>query len=645
MSQFRRAFASKLVEHEGTQAQNWAISTKRNEMGVGLESIRYGIDVKGNFANLLEAQKWIDTKLGLDWSDPNVRKMSRSRVQAAVAPQVESAVKGFLASNDPYRAEVVLQEAFQAGAIDGNANTRIAGTIAEYVSTKNIQVSGDNVASSFVMDTLASTQVYEALPAEKRREWSDYFTEDGMQKPDADYSNPFGLKSYGQSAMNNAIAKFGTVESAQYALSFDSPQRLEAALKAIGHDNPTQTEWEAQMSDEEKARHTRMAKAYRTSVRAGNKTPTDNEILSRVKTLYPELSEEERYKAAQRAKEQIDVKTARESAERDSTMWQINQALDAGGPIDMTQFNLTNFTGEERSALDELVAKRVKGADYGDDVLYGQLMDDPAGLAAMTDTQFLLLQRRLSRDQFVQVSSRREALRTKGLPKDKVEFEKIDNAFRSLDVLRGNDMKWLSGTDEASKRRKNMFRQLMYDEMRRFILQNGTKDYVPSQEDYNKVVLSTISRIQATDPGWFFRDEYLSAGQLEGKNIPNKLRLMVARTTGRNESNMSDEEVIYGLLKMDLNPFSPMPRNAISETDRLAIEELYAKATGSTQPPSDAIVRQLFIAQQLGLPNRIRLLTGQPVGVQPVSGTRTAERAQANPWGVAYEPSGAFADR
>lgn len=641
MSAFRRAFASALVRHEADQAHAWAVATKQDEQSVALSGIEYRTtSPKDGYRQALDAQRWLDEDAGRSWRDPNVRKASTLAVQTATGKRVESAVKGFLETGDTYRAEDFLQEAAAEGIIDGNSNTRIANLISEYKSKRDVQVAGDNVASSFAIDSTASAQLYDAQEPERRRAWADYYTEADLQKPEEGYKNPVGLRSFGASAMNNAIAQYGSVEAAQYALSFESPERLETALKAMGR-NFTAASWEAQMTPAEKARHTRIKKSYDTSVRAGAKTPTDAEILARVNELYPQATFEQRVKMTEQAKSQLAVKQAAINAERDATMWQINNALNSGGPVDWTKYALNTFSGEQRTAIDKLREKRSKGEDYGDDVLFGRLFDDPVTLAGMTDTDFLLLQGRLSRSQFAALSSRRQELQKGGVPQDKVETEKLEQAFNSLEVLRGDDMAWLTDTSPAAKRRKNLFTVLCREQVSRYIRQNSTKGELPDQAKYNEIVLGLMNRIQARDSSWFFKDSYLTAGELKASNIPAPLKRMVAYTQGVAEDNLSDDALVYGLIEIDTNPLKDVPREAITETERESLRALYEDATGKSNP-SEAIIRQLFIAKYLGLDARMRGLTGQDMGLRPRPGSATAARMSAGAYDSSYMSVGDY---
>ena len=640
MSAFRRSFASLLVQHEAQQAHAWAISTKQSEQAVAYQNIRFDNDMLGSYKQALAVQRWLDEDAGKSWKDPNVRKVSTLAVQAMAGQQVEIAVNGYLENGDSYRAEQILKAAAAEGIIDGNSNTRIATKISEYNNARDVQVAGDNVASSFAMDSTASAQLYDALAPDSRTMWADYFTEADLQKPEEGYKNPVGLRSFGSSAMNNAIARFGSVEAAQYALSFDSPERLETAIKAMGRDF-TAASWEAQMTPAEKARHSRIAKSYETSVRKGAKTPGDAEILARVNELYPRATFEQRVKMTEQAKSQLAVKQAAINAERDATAWQINNALNAGGPIDWTKYPLNVFSGDQRAGFDKLREKRSRGEDYGDDILFGRLMDDPTTLAGMTDTNFILLQGRLSRAQFTALSSRRQELQTGGVPQDKVETDKIEQSFNSLAVLRGDDMTWLTDTSPAAKRRKNLFTVLCREQVSRYIRQNSTKGELPDQAKYNEIVLGLMNRIQARDSSWFFKDSYLTAGELKASNIPAPLKRMVAYTQGVAEDNLSADALVYGLIELDPNPPKDVPREAITETERESLRALYEDATGKSNP-SEAIIRQLFIAKYLGLDARMRGYMGQDMGLRPRPGSATAARMSAGAYDSSYMSVGDY---
>ena len=633
MSRVRRSFSARLSEHEGTQYRAWVNDTHKTAITSEGLNIANGTDVTGSWKRMNEHAREIASFNGMDWNDKNVRRVTQEGLRVEVGKAVAQAVDTWLSRGHPESAEAIIAEANRAGAINGDTLAVLSNKIGIYMDARDVKAGSASAVSAITSEVSpigqGTTIVFTGLNPEEQTAWRDAFLEEGSYLRGAASeanANPLLVEDANRAAFNAAVTKYGSVEAAIIAVSFSGPKALADAEKKLSESGQSVTPEALRdlLSPEEREKQERLTKAYRTSLDAAQTTPTLGRFLDTVRKQHPEWSDEKIMRTAATAQKDYDTRTKFMDEFNRSAVESLIRDIDAGRQIDLSQYQLDNLSGRQRYLLELMVQRGVDPQASGDWELYRQLMDSPNTLSSLGETDALLLRAQLSPTQFYEVYSRRQQLLSGGVPEGQVNMEWLDRAVERYAMGNVEFQEKLHSTKDEDKLQISVLKSTLYNRIAALIRQTTTNKAPLSFDDYVNAAEASLGGIVGLQDNRFMADRWIRLSDLKGEEVPGSLRRSIAISIGKREDDIPESswpyyvaQAAYGDLK-----FAP---NAISTAERQRLIQLYTTANGRS--PSEELLAQLYLADQLG--NSLvknGLTTGDP-GRRAAPGTTTATRA------------------
>lgn len=587
MSNFDNHFTSVLANHEGKEARAHRTTVRKDTIGVAVEQIASGADPVANFGVILEQFKQDADDNGRDLSAPETKAWIRRSAQNDAGAAIEQSVASYVFQNDFTRAQDVIRRAGGAGIITPDKTTQLATKVTQAFELYRIDSVGNLVGQQADDRWRPSTMVASSVPKDSLR-WAK--TASGATTE--------------HDAMEHYMSEYGTAEGAIAALSFSSPERLTEAEGKMLADGGVQSpaRFVDYMTPSEKAAYTTALKKYRTSpekIRPLNIT----DALAMVQKQFPEETFEVQYKMATKAVETAGMRELQRETVNASQLTQLFEDADSGVQIDAANYDLSGLYGPRRVMADRFIARVQLGeTDVPDDKLYEELFSNPQRLAAMSETDFLLLRANLSDTQFAEISARRMELQG-GIPKE-VKPRMIDTA---LDYCRGQISGWEDAWKDPTKR--SVLSSMLYEHISLLSAQVATKDNPLSQDIVNQEAYRFFDQVISVDPGFVSADRKVRRFDvLDAKSIPQAVKRFIEVCQSKREGELSDGAYVMWLNRYMTRPTFSLPEQAIPQVTRERLERNYREATGRT--PSANTLKELFFADAFGNTDWLNALQG-----------------------------------
>lgn len=680
---YRSSFYGQLLGHEGSEGQKYAVTSYRTKADVASDQISRGQNLTGAFKDLKDSLTRIADLEGKNVNDKTVKADIHAKAQSAFFQSFKLHIDSLLAEGKVDVAMEAAKAAVSEGTLDGNSYNAIQVLLKDSYDKFIAKGVADRTVARIEEDSTASGALWAAAAGEGV---SDDVIDTALGKDHPLYGQGAEKdagrtkeesrevrRQRGMKATDRLIVGCGGVLNATYFLALGSEARAEevrkAWEKANGELDPadqrplasfTWADAEKFMTPEEKAKQKRIAKSYNYELNRQTDLGVQD-FYRHAKLANPNASEDVLISATAQAKTIYDTKKVARMVKQDSAMAEIANRFSTGD-MDLTGVDMTLFSEEQKARIAEL--RRVYTADVPkfDPKKTVELLYDPKRLMTMSETDFILLQTEISRDDWRLLKSKRDYYKQNGgVGTGDVSPGDIKTALQRWSYKHPD-----RGVQNDPKA-KAVLEKIAYLAVANVARTRAEKDPL-TQKDIDDILEQQLSitfdkyshtggllfsmelkpgdnalrRWWADWTGGWLTDVITSSGlkieDMSGRNLGSEAKGFLERAFQLNPNNMRDGDYTTLVQMLFYDPTFTVPGDALPEVkddaDVLKLYQEYEKING--KPPSEQLLGRIWFLKKAGIEKHLDRFMGKKTEIKPRVGSQS--------YSTFYGPEGSYND-
>ena len=668
---YRSSFYGQLLGHEGSEGQKYAVSSFKTQGDVASDQVSRGQNLGGAFGTIVDSLTRIADLQGKNVKDKTVKGAIRRDAQAAYFEALKIHVTDLLTQGDIDRAMAAAETAVRAGAIDGNAYNTLQTKLKEGYDLFQAKTITEGTISRIQESNSAAGVLWGVASAEGFPDASlDILL--GKDHPLFAQGSNQGLgrtkeedreilRMRGIQGMGALIVKSGGTTNASYYLAAGSEARAQELRQMWEKTNSelastdqrpassfTWADAEKFMTPEEKAKQKRIEKGFDRGMKQ-TKQMGLQDFYREAKAANPNVSDDILAAAASQAKSDYDKKQVLAEVQKQGTLNEIVRRF-RSGDMDLTGADMTVFSTEEKAGISEL--RRMYSANIikENPELTLDLLYSPDRLMALTDTQFTLLQTKLSPEEWNLLREKRAYYQDKGgvgdgdvSPSD-VKLAVTRWAYTHPEHRIEDDPKararaekiaYMVLSDAAKKRASKD--PLTQDQAIKLVSDQLSAVYAKTSHTGGLVEFriendswDITKSIASLGKGWLL--DVVTTGGLSIMNVNGDTmgadgRKFLAKVFQQNEANLRSDDYNVLFQKFIYDPKLRIPKDALPEPkDDPDVENLFKEFVRlNKKPPSYELLCQMWFFKKAGFETALDRYMGRKLEIKPKVGSISYE--------------------
>lgn len=625
ISAFDNQFANMLATHEGKEAVAAANQINKNAISVAVNSLVTGLNIEGDLATIRTNLRQSADRAGWDMRRPDTQRELERQFREYAGKAASDGVNGFLAQDNFLGARQYVARLNAKKALEGNLVVSLRDKIQQAEDLWKVKTYGGIVVSNMADEDKPSRKVASVFSGNKvfMANLEGFMKDAGLMVPLPGTDKYVAGRVYAD-GMDRLFQETGSVEGAftMVAMGADRVNEVLAQMEKDGKE-ASPGALQEYFTDDERARYNDYMKQFRESDQM-TRPKSYADALAMARRLYPNETPEIQRAIAAQAYDSLSTERVVRENENLSTYMNFFQDLQTSGRVDISKYDFSGFTGEQKRKVyklysayqNNLTGMKSPGAMR----VYNELWNNPGMLAGMSELDFQLLQADLSNTQFAELQNRRTQLIQGGVPGE-VKMSQVNQAIEAACAMNAGLRDLFN--DSGKKDLQGIIRNHLWNTLNDYVKQTGGKNGV-LQETLNKVAIDQVNSLYKHDKNWVRVDKFLTLGDFANTNVPKKIRRFITTMESLPEGALDDDgtAVAYTLEYMK-SPFTgTIPQGAMTLKDRNDIVEAYREASGGREPDEGTVMR-IFFLKELGLDNQVDLLTRGTTDRQSARGTAT----------------------
>lgn len=636
-----KQFYPSLQQHYANEDHKYRVSVQQDRIAAQVSRVIDGSNIDEAFAEAKRARYALNSLNGLSTNPTVIEAQAKEDMSKGAAQYVANAIL----NGEPETANLWLMSHKQdvAKAVTSDALVKIQDAINTAMTQKFYKLKSDELTQRLNLidsPTGRLTTIFandggadRALLEQITKESADAVGAQGWE------DNPISRRRYLQDGISKLVGEVGGFEAAQAVMAIATEAKLpldqakarfnEAMVAAMKEGNPEN--FVNHLTPREKQAYVKFQNRYRVEK---NRQRTDADYVAAASELMPLASNEDKTAIAALAKKTGDDLQATLDGKALGDITQARELFDTG-TFDLSRVpNFATASDDAKQSILKLRTAYMNGTyeSGGDQELYTELLNNPQGLNNLSPLEFEKLRARLGRQNFAILDARRREIASGGIPTGDVNQKQLLDAVNRVTKEHGWDL-----NDKNTRVSISYLVNGLQDEMRRLLLQRGTKGGL-TDEDVYTAVKGILDGHEGRDVSWLLtnpKDTKLL--DLEPDDINSDIKDALAKVYGLDSSVMKGDVLKMYYVRAKLDPSFSFG-TAITAQDRARIIDDWLsqyteqeRRTGQARTPDDTLIARIWMLEKQGDTPALRAM-----GLKP-----PAPEVAAETYAASFDPNSA----